>query len=129
MSAALAYLLQHLTLRRHNTQHNKIQHNDTLHEGLICDTQPLSLNGTQHYNTAIMLSVAFFYDMLSGVMLNIVKLSSIMPNVVILSVVMLNVIILSVVVLSVVMLNVIMRSVVMLSVVVPCEQEFVFSFK
>jgi hypothetical protein len=64
---------------RHDTQHNDIQQNDTLHKGLIYDTN-LGINDTQHNNTTITLSVI----MLSGIMLSVTFVFVVMLTVVIL---------------------------------------------
>jgi len=68
--------------RRHDTQHNDIQHNyDTQHEGLVCDSQ---------HNNAECCFVEcriLFIVMLSVIKLNVIKLSVVKLHVVMLSVV------------------------------------------
>jgi hypothetical protein len=84
---------------------NDTQHNDILHNGLICLTQ---------YNVILRVTSKHCYA--SMVMLSVVMLSVVMLSVVMLSVVMLSVDMLSVVMLSVGKVNVSLNRVIMLNV-------------
>ncbi len=108
-----------------DTQHNDIQHTDTLHKGLVC--------GTHHKWHWASLTLC---NMLSVIPLNVMpsKMTlSLMEEIVILSVtlyrpfmlnvIMLNVIKLNVIILNVVILNVIILNVIVLNVVMLCRGE------
>jgi hypothetical protein len=84
-------------LRRHDTQYDDIQHNDTQHRELICDTHDTQ-NHTEHNNTlpyaecSVLFIVLRNVTILSVFKLNIIMLCVVKLNVIMMSVVMLNVV-------------------------------------
>jgi hypothetical protein len=72
---------QLLLYRRHDTQHNDFQYNDTQHKGFICDTQ-LKWQSALQQRSAITISVTFYFvTMLNGIMLGVFMLNVVMLSI------------------------------------------------